>query len=87
MRLDDRLALRDGIEDLRDTVRDIIPYDILDEERSERDTDDWRDKIPPRPTVRYQLLFYQPLNEMDERLQQRGSCGTECTYEEGEQEH
>ena len=48
MRLDDRLTLRDCIEDLRDTMGYIIPHDILHEDRREGDTDDRRDEIPPR---------------------------------------
>ena len=70
MRLDDRLTLRDRIEDLRDTVRDIIPYDILDEKSRQGDTDDRRDEIPPGMLAGYQMGLNNPLDKMNKRLQQ-----------------
>ncbi len=69
MRLDDRLALRNSVENLCNTMGDIIPHDILDKQRRECDTNDWSDKVPPGAAVRNQLLFYQPLDEMDERFE------------------
>lgn len=87
MGFDDRLTLRDGIEDLRDTMRDIIPNDILDEQRRQGDTDGRRDEVPPGTPVSYQLAFHQLLNQMNETLEQTRSQRSEQSYEEGEKQH
>ena len=87
MRLDDRFALRDGIEDLGDTVRDVVAYDVADEEGSQRDTDDRRDEVPPGMSAGDETGLHEPLDEVDEGFEQRGCGCAESTYEEGQQEH
>ena len=87
MRFDNRFALRDGVQDLRDTVTDIVPYDIFDEQRSQRDTDDRSDEKPPRPSVGNELPFHQLLDEMDEGLQDSGGTCGERSYEKSQEKH
>ena len=87
MGFDDRFALRDSVEDLGDTMRDVIPYDILDEQRGEGDTDDRGDEVPPGVTADDQLFLNEALNKMNEGLED-SRCGSgERTYEEREEEH
>ena len=82
MGLDDRFALRDSVEDLGDTVRDIVPHDVFDEQSGERDTDDRGDEVPPCMTAGNQVLLHKPLDQVDERFEQRCSGSREHTYEE-----
>ena len=87
MRLDDGFALGDGVEDFRNTMRDIVPHDIFDKQRRQRDTDHRRDEIPPGAFVGNQLLLYETLDEMDERFQEGGRQRGERADEERENNH
>lgn len=82
MRFDDRFALRDSVEDFRDTVRYIVPHHVFDEQGRQRDTDDRRDEVPPCMAAGDQMVLYEPLDKVDEGFQQRCRCGRESTYEE-----
>ena len=74
MCLDDRFALRDGVQDFRDTMGDVVTDDIFDKQGRERNTDNRRDEVPPSALIRNQLLLYEPLYQMDKRFQQ-SRCG------------
>ena len=87
MRFNDRLTLRDSVEDLCDTVRDIVPHNILDEQRRERDTDSRSDEISPCMAVNDQLTLHEALDEMDEGLKQPCRSRSEHTYDKGEKKH
>ena len=87
MCLDDRFALRDGVQDFRDTMGDVVTNDIFDKQGRQRDTDNRRDEVPPGPFIRDQLLLYKPLYQVDKRFQQ-GRCGCgKRSYEEREKQY
>ena len=87
MCFDDGFALRDGIEDLRDTVRNIVADHIFDENRREGNTDHRRNEVPPGMLIGDQLLLNEPLNEVDKRFEDRRRHGGEHAHEEREQQH
>ena len=87
MRLDDRLALGDGIEYLGDTVRDIVFDYIADEERRQRDTNHRTDEIPKGMLTGYEFGLYQPLYQMDELLEDICRKGGKAADKETQEEH
>jgi hypothetical protein len=47
MQLDDGFALRDGVQNLGDTVRNVVFHYVFDEQSGYRDTYHWSDEIQP----------------------------------------
>ena len=77
MNLNDGFALRNGVENLGDTVRDVILDNVFDKESSEGDTNHWGDEIPP-VVLRNQLILNKMLNAVNHELEQL--C---CTRRQG----
>ena len=77
MNLDDGFALRNGVENLGDTVRDVIFDNVFDKESSEGDTNHWGDEIPP-VVLRNELVLNEMLDTVNHELEQQ--C---CTRRQG----
>ena len=75
MNLNDGFALRDGVENLGDTMRDVVFNNVLDKETCKSDTNHRGDKIPPM-VLRNQLILNKMLNAVNHELEQLRS--TRC---------
>ena len=77
MNLNDGFALRNRVENLGDTVRDVILDNVFDKESSEGDTNHWGDEIPP-VVLRNELVLNEMLDAVNHELEQL--C---CTRRQG----
>ena len=77
MQFDDGFALRDGIKNFGDTMRDVIFDNVFDKESSEGDTNHWGDEIPP-VVLRNELVLNEMLDAVNHELEQL--C---CTRRQG----
>ena len=79
MQFDDGFALRDGIEDLGDTVRDIVFHDELNKQSRQGDTNHRSDEIPP-VVLRNEMMLHQMLDAVDHHLEQLCGTGCQCAH-------
>ena len=85
--LDDGLALRDGVEDLGDTVADVIAHNVSHIATCDEDAQHWIEQVEVVGTVDIEVEGQQMLEMMDQPLQDEGGCGSGQSGEEGEDEH
>ena len=69
MQFDDGFALRNGIENLGDTVRYVVLDNVFHKESRQCDTNHWSNEIPPM-VLRNELVLNEMLNAMNHELQQ-----------------
>ena len=87
MNLDETLLARDGIEDLRDAMADVITNDIADEQARQEYAYDRIDQIEPVGARDGEMMGQQVLNLMDEPFQQQARQSREDTNDQGKRQH
>ena len=87
MWLNDRLTLRDGVQDFGYAVRYIVAHHILDEQRSQSYTNHRANDQPPPMLTHYQIAVNHVLNEMDEQLKHIRRHGGQYAHHQAQQQH
>lgn len=72
----------DSIENARDTMRDIVPYDIPDEKRRQPYSYNGEDEIEPVERTYVKLRSQQMLDKMNGRMKNIGSDCSKHTHKE-----
>ena len=80
--LQPRAVRRDGIEDARDAVRDIVLDNVAHEERGQVDTDDGIDQVEPVVGVSLEVTRQQCHDLVDESMEHEGRHRRQQTYQE-----
>ena len=86
MRLQPRLIRRDGIENTRNTMGDIILDDIAYKEGCQIDTHDWINQIQPVGTRPVEGTGEQQHNLVDDPMQREGCNSCEETHDKGQRQ-
>lgn len=87
MRLDAALPLGNGIEYLRHTVSDIIPYDLFYKQTVKQETDHRIKQIQVIRPILIKIAGQKMLYKMDDRLQDNSCCRRTDTDQETDDQY
>ena len=85
MNLNDGFALRNGVENLGDTVRDVVLDNVFDKEPCEGDTNHRGDEIPP-VVLGDELVFHEMLDSVNHELEQLCCARRQRSHKETQNE-
>ena len=84
MTLDAALPAGDGIQDFRNPMTDVIPYNITDKKTGQQNTNDWIYQIQPVGTGRIKILRQEMLDIFNQELQQASGQSGQDTHHKTE---